>query len=930
MLSWLFKKRGPAAPAAPAATPIAAQTAAARAEVRTETRARQVDQARAEWGPRLSQAQGDDAALLQVALSAPLPDIRLAAVEAMVGEDGLRQAERELRSRDRRAHSSAKRRLEAVVGQREAGARAQTLIATAHALSLQAQVPVNHLVALDRNWQGLEAAGLAPAQHTQFAALRQQIDQSMQAHDRQLQALQRWTADAQRVLAALQAGSAQAAAGGSASDVSADCVAAQALREACPEGAASAKLDQALALALQTASAVAARRDWLVAANDADAAPAADLPPAEADDADDAEVSAPPPPHKADTWHALPPLPDAALARLLDQQFEQWLHQQGSAALAAAPAAEPPKAMKMPARHARARRPNADEQAQLATLLDHAETSLAEGQLGGVQLQLSAFDALLETSGAVLPAGDALLVRLQAVLAERARLKDWQQWGGGQARESLVAEAEALARLTLASDPALPDAPALALKPHGDAIQALRNRWRELDRLGAAAPQALWQRFDAALQTAYQPVAAKQALLKAARQDNLAAREALLAVLDALPDPGTEAPSGSTSDAPSEATPDDPAAPWKEPMRALDRFHTAWRQLGPIEHTVPAAARDGLQQHLRRSLDRIEQPMLQARQAAEAVREQMIAHAESLLAGPDQLPPPDAVQQARALQFDWQQHARSLPLARGVENALWTRFKTAIDAVYGQREAAFRARDAELEGRLAEREALLQRLLALAEDSAPAAERERSLADIDRAWRQPVDLPRGAADRLESRFREARASVAQRSAAIAHQQWQAQCAALAARIGLCEQREQAGSADADAGLAAQWVDSPDSPALPGAWGSALAQRWAGPVTPGPLPEPETDALLLLLEAALDLPATPEQQAARQQIKLLAMKDKFEGRASSRPAPLAHADALAALLRQRGATQAQRGRLLALVAALGRAPAGALGSPVARA
>jgi hypothetical protein len=168
-------------------------------------------------------------------------------------------------------------------------------------------------------------------------------------------------------------------------------------------------------------------------------------------------------------------------------------------------------------------------------MLQQAEQALAEGQLGALQQQLQAIDVLVGPNRAtVWP--DALRGRLAALRAEGARLKGWQQWGGARAREDLVTEAEALARHTqAATDSEAVSKPKLNLTDHAQAIQALRQRWKELDRLSAAAPQTLWQRFDAALQTAHAPVAAQQAALQAAREENLAAREALLAGLDALP-----------------------------------------------------------------------------------------------------------------------------------------------------------------------------------------------------------------------------------------------------------------------------------------------------------------------------------------------------------------------------------------------------------
>jgi hypothetical protein len=529
-----------------------------------------------------------------------------------------------------------------------------------------------------------------------------------------------------------------------------------------------------------------------------------------------------------------------------------------------------------------------------------------------MQQHLQAVDAALEALHGVGP-GDALHARHQALHAERARLKGWQQWGGGRARDDLVTEAEELARLTqAAAEPAAHDVATLHLKTHGETIHGLRARWRELDRLGAPAGQALWQRFDAALQAAYAPVAAHQAVLKAAREDNLLAREALLTALEATP---VQTEFTST---------DEQTAYWKEQLRALERFQLAWRQLGPLEHTVPARSRGMLQQRLRGSVERIEAPLQQARGAAEAVREQFIARAEALVRELGLNPQVrDVVPKVRDLQAEWQHHARTLPLGRAAESALWARFKAATDAVFAQREAAFSAREAELAAHLQAREALLARLSALS-DETPVAECQRTLAEVDRAWRQDVELPRGAGGGLEARYREAREAALRHLNEGAQKQWQAQCDTLAARLALCEARE-GGAAEGD--LAERWAAQG---ALPAAWEQALAQRWSRPAAADPLPGQAIDDLLLQLEAALDLPATPEWLTARREMKLRAMKDTLEGRAASNPVPQRPGAGFAAVLRQSGTTAAQRERLQALIAALRRAPPGTLETTAHRA
>ena len=886
MLSWLFKKRGGVGAPKAAASRPAVDAPAKPAEQRPGNKPKPAQDA-AVWQAQLQSARGDDAALLRIAQSAAPPDLRLAAVEALSTEDALRQAERELRGHDRRVHRAAKRRFETTVAQREARARAQALLASAAALADVAPVPANRLVTLDRDWQALDAALLDPAQTREFDTLRERLNAAVREQGERQQQLQRWTTDAARSLAALRLACTRAAADGSADDVAASRQAAQALHESHPGAPAAAELAGALQAALHTAAQVEARLAWLAAL---------ERPAQSASEPNETRE-----PVRLEDWQALAPLADGELARLLDQRFAQWLRAHAPAASMPTEAAPPPAA---------ARGPDADQLRSIDALLGQAETALADGQLGAMQQHLQAIDAALAPMHGEMP-GDRRRARHQALLAERARLKGWQQWGGGRARDDLMAEAEELARLTLAAaappEPDTPEPPKLRLKDHAEAIHTLRQRWKELDRLGAPANQALWQRFDAALQTAHQPVAAQHAALKAARQDNLSARETLLADLEALPVPAESAAEGGS------------AMPWKEHVRALERFHAAWRQLGPIEHTVPAGARAALQQRVRDTVERVEAPLQEARRAAAAVREQLIVRAEALVqelrAHPQMR---DAVPRLRELQAEWQQHAITLPLARPVESALWARFRAASDALFEQRDAAFSARDAELAANLAAREALLARLSALGDDSA-ADEVRRTLAEVERAWRQPIDLPRSAAGALDARFRDARAAAAQRLNDSVQQRWRAECDTLAAKLALCEEREAAQNG-ADDDLAARWAALA---ALPARWEQALAERWSRPAETGPLSASALDEVLLQLEAALDLPAAPEWQAARRELKLRALKDTLEGRASTPSGPARHAEWLAAALRQVGATRAQRERLQAFVAALRQAPPGSL-------
>ena len=1021
MLSWLYKNRGlPGMPKPTAAETaaakrsaelkvqrqveqqakaLAAAQAAQRAAEKAELKAKEADEARAAWQPRLLAAMGADTALLGVAQATPVLEVKLAAVEALVSEDALKQAERLFRSHDRRVHRVAKQRFETAVATRESRARAVTLIAAANALTQAQLLAANQLVALDRDWLALDAELLEPQQRSDFDALRERLNALMRDRGDQEQQWQRWKVDATRALADLRSGCVRASSSVAADPADVDAHAeprlrltqlmavALALREQRPDTPASAALDAALAAALDNASGVELRLAWLDALQpEASPAPAGEAVVSEAPAIEELPTAATPAAidaTPAQRWLALAPLADEELTRLLNERFDAWqlAHQPARPA----PAVQAPD---RPANRAAAKRLSPEQKQQLETLLQQAEAALAEGQLTELQQHLQAFDATLDALRGV-PVGDALRARQQALHAEHARLKGWQQWGGGRARDDLVAEAERLAQFTLAAAPAMPaeaaspaepandpeashataspqhadealatdrieasDAPKqtadadgasaaieaspepsatpmlqeppprrrpptsaapqprhppkLRLKEHGEAIQAMRKRWKELDRLGAAASQALWQRFDTALTIAHEPIAAQQSALKAARLENLAAREALLNALDSVP---LEPPTSN-----AEQT----AARWKEPVQALDHFQRAWRQLGPLEHTVPNSARAALLERLRGSVARIETPLNEARSAAEAGRERLIARAQAIaqeLGAQPQLR--DATARVRDLQAEWQQQARGVPLMRGAENALWARFKAATDAVFAQRDAAFNARDAELAANLAARETLLARLTALRSDT-PTAEIQRTLNEVDRAWRQPVDLPRGAANALDARLQEAHAAALKALAASGQGHWQALCDTLGAKLAMCEERESASASQDEMNL--RWATLTG---LPAAWERALAQRWSAPTAPGPLSEVAVNDLLLQLETALDLPATPERLAARRDLKLRAMKDALEGRGAPNLDPARRAEWLAAVLRQSGLHAAQRERLAALLAALRLASPGTL-------
>ena len=262
MLNWLFKKRVPVSALKPAAVP------APPVQSKADIDAKKTADARVLWLPQLQLAQGDDAALLQIALTAPLLEIKLAAVEALVSEAALKQAEREFRSHDRRAHQAAKRRLLAAVAEREARTSAAALIETARALTRDELLPANLLVSLDRDWQALSPSLLTPEQGAEFSDLRDRLNAAIRDRAEHQQRLQRWSANATQALADLRLACAEAAASAGNAEIGNDLAArrdaALVLLATRPDAPSAATIEQALQAALQIAEMVETRVAFLV------------------------------------------------------------------------------------------------------------------------------------------------------------------------------------------------------------------------------------------------------------------------------------------------------------------------------------------------------------------------------------------------------------------------------------------------------------------------------------------------------------------------------------------------------------------------------------------------------------------------------------------------------------------------------------------
>jgi hypothetical protein len=812
------------------------------------------------WQARIGAAGADDAALLQLAQQAPTVPLKLAAIEALTQESSFKQAMHDFREQDKRLYRAAKSRYEAASGKRIATEEARTLIAGARTLLEQELIPVNRVVELDRAWTALNVALLDSEVTAEFTALSEQLGTRVRAHSERGQTITRWLAAVDSAMAALQSVLPGVAQGDvSPTDTEAPAVTLLELVHGAPDAADTRCIDKSDAgkRLLALASSVVERAKFLLA-----------LPTQQA--ADEADEKA-----RIEQWREFPEISDGELHTVLAHRFADWRN---------ASSGERQREHEALSAQERAQRAEKNKQRTEAVQRDieAAEAAQGAGHVADLTKLLGQIDHALKRG----PVNASLTQRIDALRREQRRLHEWQRWSGGQGREQLAAEAQALAEQAGGK---------VAIKAHAEAIEKLRERWKEIDKLGGASNQTVWLAFDGALKAAYVPVAAHLDKLKAAREENLAAREA---IVTNLREAAAKFFPAAQEGAPSVAN---TAPDWRALAHTLEEAQLSWRKLGPVEHTVPRKMLQGdkaITTRYAAAVQALEAPLKNAHSEARTRRETLVAEAKTLAAA--DVTARDVIDKVRKLQTQWQSVAKAQPLPRRDENALWGAFKAATDSIFTARDAARAASEAEFTEKLKARESIVDSLGAL-RSATTAADIKRALAEADTTWRAAPDVPKAHAAKLDARYRAARDAASQRIGEITAQAAQARYEALIAKIALCEEREKLLDApdsngtlseEQAADLEARWnavAQFPDS------WNSKLNARFAG-VSPSAAAPVAVSAkasknageslpdVLLNLEVACSIESPAEFQAARQLLKIRALKNAMEGRQATVTTP----------------------------------------------
>ena len=523
-----------------------------------------------------------------------------------------------------------------------------------------------------------------------------------------------------------------------------------------------------------------------------------------------------PGPEQTEAWRQLPKPENAAIRAKLEAEWEARFSGQ------AGPVSPPPRPK------SRAHRPQADLE-MVRERLDHLDQALDGGETQQALTQARELEQLLREAS--LPR--ELTHRYQALQGRLTQLRDWARWSGAQAREKLIAEAEALA-----DDKA-------TLDHIAETVPKLRDEWKRVQRTSRTEP-AEWDRFNGALNRAFQPVLA-------ARAERDAKQHAVGEAKAKLLQEAEQWLAGLQPDTLNAA----------EIQRQRQALRQHWRRLPLAAPRDERRLQSGFHQ-LMVALDALIDPQVQA----ETERRNRLLTAAARLR--DETDLHRAIEQARLLNQRWKDEAIPVLLPRDADRKLWQRFREAIDGVFSRRDSERQSQQSQFEEWMAARRGQLKILETVLNSAPGQADIEAALATFQTAWdglrenamtRRRDELDHQA-DALQHRGAHLLKELAlQRQRGILDQ--------VTRKAGWCEELEEAVLAAGDGTATGARLQSlwDGEPALPGELEALLAVRFRRALTVTPAErELEQEALasqLIDLEILLDLPTPPESASQRQ-------------------------------------------------------------------
>ncbi len=323
--------------------------------------------------------------------------------------------------------------------------------------------------------------------------------------------------------------------------------------------------------------------------------------------------------------------------------------------------------------------------------------------------------------------------RLNELDGEVKRLESWLKWSDGQARDGLMAKAEALKNL--------PQPPDVLAKE----IRAIQEEWKALDKKNGGAPKPKWDKFNAVCKEAYAPAKAHFDALRKQRNENASGREKIIESLHALADEAA-APlaEGQVRD-------------WVDIEKRKSALFDQWKKGGGVAN----AAWEALDKKFDVALHKLDAGLDAAREPEIARRKRLIAEAEELA---NATPSREVTDRAITVQRRWAaERPQGLPhLRRKDEQKLWDEFKKHTDAVFKARDTQRDQMKAQFSEATKARFAVIDEVKALANSDDPKAI-DAGIGNARTQWRNLPFVDRDKARDLDRKFDDALAAAKKRA-----------------------------------------------------------------------------------------------------------------------------------------------------------------------
>ncbi|OQW89667.1 MAG: hypothetical protein BWK78_07380 [Thiotrichaceae bacterium IS1] len=439
---------------------------------------------------------------------------------------------------------------------------------------------------------------------------------------------------------------------------------------------------------------------------------------------------------------------------------------------------------------------------QLKELLITLETALERGELKtALPLEPQIRELLKTTVGLSANLQKKLESRLQKCVAKITEFRGWQSWGNKLEREKLCQQLEELIvgeedeaadtlrlvrqiqenwrnlgpvgysqdlkeRFQLASQTAysryrehlcrqvetLLESPQPEPEAQARFIREAQSIWKKLGPLGHS--QELWERFNTACNTAYEPCQQYFKQQAVDRQQHLAQKTAICEQLE------TRTINNENPD-------------WKAVYQFIRQLENEWKRMGPIDRK----ARKLVQKRYDKAMRPWQEQLAAEQQRNSDIRSQLIAQVQAvtkqLEADPDSLE--EAIAVIKKLQAQWQV---TVPGSRRDERQLWREFRKACDVVFEQRKQQQETAQRELQTHLERKVALCEQVEALAKSIGATVKTAPSqIKQIQEEFKSLNAGPKKAGDPLDRRFDNAcrqayRQIELQRQAQLATEQQQ--------------------------------------------------------------------------------------------------------------------------------------------------------------